>query len=80
VPDSLPRKVGPVKLSAQLNGHTLAPETYREAGSFVFARDIPAAWLKPGPVRVEFTLDKSLTEDGRELGVVVVSAALEAAK
>jgi hypothetical protein len=76
VPDSVV-KLGPVKLTAQMGGHTLPPETYRAPGSFVYARDIPEGWLKPGPVRVEFALDKALTVDDRELGLVVVSAALE---
>jgi hypothetical protein len=66
-----------VKLSARIGEHTLPPQTYRAAGSFVYTRDIPEGWLKPGPVRVEFALDKALTVDDRELGLVVVSAALE---
>jgi hypothetical protein len=79
LPDSVIQKLGPVRLTAQANGHAIRPQTYRTPGSFVFARDIPASWMTPGTVRVEFTLDKSLRIAGRELGVVVVSAALEAA-
>jgi hypothetical protein len=62
------QKLGPVKLSAQVNWHAVPPETYRQPGSFVFARVIPAAGLSPDRVRVEFMLDKSLSVDARELG------------
>ena len=39
-----------------------------------------ASWLNEGPNRIEFAVDKSLRADGRELGVVVAAAALEAVK
>ena len=67
----------PANVAAQVNGHAIPPETYRESGSFVYARDIPAGWLTPGRNRVEFMLDKALHVDDRELGLVVVSAALD---
>jgi hypothetical protein len=78
VPDVLIQKLGQVKLSGRVNGKDIRPEVYREPGSFTFARDLPAEWLAAGPVRVEFTAEKGLQADDREVGVVVVGASLEA--
>jgi hypothetical protein len=63
-----------------LGDHDLAPETFRMSGQYTFERDIPATWMKPEGNRFDFTLDKSLAptaQDRRELGVVLISAALE---
>lgn len=80
VPDSSMQKLGAITLTARLGDHVLPPETFRRPGQFSFARDLDAAWVKAGPNRVDFTLDKALAptaSDGRELGIVVVSASLE---
>jgi hypothetical protein len=82
VPDSTIAKLGPITISGQLNHHPLKPETYFMPGSYTFTRDVPGAWLSPGPDRIEFSLNKALepsATETRELGVVVSSAALEPA-
>jgi hypothetical protein len=77
LPESLIQQLGPVTLSARVNGQTLPSETYRQSGRFTFTRDIPPAWLQQGPVRIEFSVDKPLHANDRELGIVVAGAALE---
>jgi hypothetical protein len=67
-------------MTARLGDHDLAPETFRRSGQYTFQRDVPAEWMKPEGNRFNFALDKSLAptaQDGRELGIVVVSAELE---
>jgi hypothetical protein len=77
LPESLIQQLGPVTLSARVNAQTLPSETYRQSGRFTFTRDIPPAWLQQGPVRIEFSVDKPLHANDRELGIVVANAALE---
>lgn len=80
IPDASIQKLGAVTMTARLGDHDFAPETFRKSGQYTFDRDIPAAWMKPVGNHFDFTLDKSLAptaQDGRELGIVVVSAALE---
>jgi hypothetical protein len=79
IPDASIQKLGDITLSGRLGDHNLAPETFRRPGQYAFERDVPADWLPPGVNRFDFTLDKALAptaQDGRELGIVVVSASL----
>jgi hypothetical protein len=81
IPDSIIQELGAITLTAKLGDHTLAPETYQKPGQYTFARDLEARWLQPGANRIDFSLDKFLAPtpaDNRELGIVVLSAALEA--
>jgi hypothetical protein len=81
VPDVSIQKLGSITLTARLGNLMLAPQTFRQAGQFSYERDLPAGSLKPGENRFDFALDKALApsaQDARELGIVVVSAALEA--
>jgi len=80
IPESSVQKLGPITISSHLNGHALAPETYRQSGTYTLTRDVEPAWLKPDANRAEFALDKALPptpEDERELGIIVQSIALE---
>ncbi len=73
----------PITISAQVNHHPLKSETYRQTGTYTFTRDLEPAWLMADSNRVEFSLDKATAPsaaDGRELGVVVVSASIVATK
>jgi hypothetical protein len=81
VPDLNINKLGPITLSAQVNGHVLTPATYRASGQYTFRRDLDESWLRPAGNRVEFRLDKwlpSTPADEREFGIVVASIAVEA--
>jgi hypothetical protein len=81
IPESSIQKLGAIKLTARLGDRVVGSETYSVAGDHTFTRNLEPGWLKVGANRVAFTLDKSIrpsAADGRELGVVVSSAALEA--
>jgi hypothetical protein len=73
-------RLGPVTLSASIQGVRLAPETYRTARQALYARDVPPSLLSGNTVRIDFELDKVMlpgTGDPRELGVVVDRVGLE---
>jgi len=81
IPDVAIQQMKAVSLKAAINGTPLPPESYTQAGEFTFSREIPAGKLGSGPVKVDFTLDKTMppTEaDKRELGVVVSTIGLQA--
>jgi hypothetical protein len=83
IPKPLIDRVKTTTLTAELGGTTLSPESFTQAGSFVFLRDVPAKLLGEDSVRVNFSLDRFLpagTLDGRELGLVVTSIGFEPQK
>jgi hypothetical protein len=74
IPDVALAKMKAVSLSAYVNGTALAPESYTQAGQFIYSRDVPANLLAGDVARVDFSLDKTIAPtaaDRRELGVVV---------
>jgi len=80
IPNAVTQKLGPIQISAQSNNHAIEPETFVQSGTFNYTRDIPADWLRIGPNRINFQLDKSLppsATDGRELGIIVIGASLK---
>jgi hypothetical protein len=80
-PDALIAKLGVVTLIASVNGKQLAPETYSAAGTYTYERDVAGELLQGKSAKVDFALDKALPPAGgdlRELGIVVLSAGLEA--
>jgi hypothetical protein len=79
IPESEIAKLGPMTLSANVDEHPLAPQTFSAGGQYTFARDVPPDALRSNLVPVIFTLDKAVppsAEDVRELGAVVSLAAL----
>ncbi|HWC98820.1 MAG TPA: hypothetical protein VG456_18800 [Candidatus Sulfopaludibacter sp.] len=81
VPDPVINKLKTISLSASVDGSPLPPETYTQAGPYVYKRDVPASLLTADSVKVDFQLDKAMPptdQDKRELGVVVNSVSLEA--
>lgn len=79
IPDVSIQKLGPMTLHARIGSQELAPETYSRSGLYAFKRDLNAAWIMPGPIRIVFTLDKALppsAADARELGIVVLDASV----
>jgi hypothetical protein len=73
VPDDQINRLGPITLSAEINGAQLDPETYSKPGDTVYSRPVPADALKGSSVKVNFSLDKAREPDnvdGRQLGVV----------
>jgi hypothetical protein len=80
-PETQIQKLGPMTLTAFVDGEPLAPETYDRGGSFEFVRDIPACFLDTNVLPVAFSFDPyspKTANDGRDLGAVVLMAALEA--
>jgi hypothetical protein len=80
IPGTVIDQLKPITLKASVGGVPLPPETIAESGEHIYARDVPAAALKGGPVTVDFSVDKFLPAgqvDQRELGVIVVSAGFE---
>jgi hypothetical protein len=79
IPDAVIQKLGSIRISAQPNDHAIEPETFTQSGTFNYVRDLPADWLRVGPNRFNFQLDKSVppsASDDRELGVIVIGASL----
>ncbi len=80
VPDVVTQQLGTVTLTAKVGGHELTPSVWPQSGRFTYVRNIEAGWLKPAGDRIDFSLDKAMppsASDGRELGVIAVSATLE---
>ena len=81
LPDTVLQRLKTVTIVANVNGAVLPPQTFSEAGDFVYAQPVPAQALNREAVSVEFTLGKFLpagSVDQRELGVVVSTIGLEA--
>jgi hypothetical protein len=73
IPGPSMAKLKSVSLSAYVNGTPLAPESYTQAGEFIYSRDVPANLLAGDVARIDFSLDKAIppgAADLRELGVV----------
>ena len=68
-------------LTASLDGQPLPSQTYDKGGIYDFVRDVPACFLDTNVLPITFSFDtyspRSETE-GRDLGAVVLMAALEA--
>jgi hypothetical protein len=80
LPEAVTGKVGPVTISANVNGLALAGERYERAGDHAYTRDVPPSALAAEAVTCEFVLDKFLPAgavDQRELGVVMSSIGFE---
>jgi hypothetical protein len=80
VPTVIVEKLTTIALSVTINGTSLPPETYTQAGDYTYTRDVAPPLLAGQSVRVDFQLDKSIPPSGadlRDLGVVVLSAGLE---
>jgi len=73
VHDDQINRLGPITLSAEINGTQLEPETFSKPGDAVYSRPVPPEALKGSSVKVNFSLDKAREPDnvdGRQLGVV----------
>jgi hypothetical protein len=76
-------RFGSQTLAVKVAGRALPPETYRRADEHVYVRDVPREWLAAESVLVEGELDRFGRPgefDGRELGLIVRSLALEPRK
>jgi hypothetical protein len=81
LPETQIQKLGPMTLTAFVDGEPLAPETYDKGGSYDFVREVPACFLQTNALPIRFSLDPYSPHsetDGRDLGAVVLMASLEA--
>lgn len=79
-PETQIQKLGPMTLTASIDGEPLASETYSQGGSYDFIRDVPACFLDTNVLPISFSFDRYLPKsetDPRDLGAVVLMAALE---
>lgn len=79
-PETQIRKLGPITLTAFVDGQPLEPETFRAGGSQDFVRDVPACFLNTSVLPIRFSFDPyepKTAADGRDLGAVVTAAELE---
>jgi hypothetical protein len=80
IAEPLIQKLQTISLTAKAGAKVLPPETYTQAGEFVFTRDLDPSLLAADSLTVEFSLDKFAAAgefDGRELGLIVTSVGLE---
>ena len=76
IPEVIFNRLGPMAVSATINGVALPPESYSKAGDCSYIRDVPAIALSSDGVGVQFTVDKGLPpsdQDHRELAIVVTT-------
>lgn len=73
-------KLGPVTVSATINGTPVGSETYSQPGDYKYLHDVPASALDSDVVTVEFSTDKALApteKDKRELALIVKTIGLK---
>ena len=81
IPDSQIQQLGPMTLSADVDGQALPPATFTKGGGDTYSCEVPAAALRSNLVTVSFSFDKALPPgdvDGRELAAVVTRVGLVA--
>ncbi len=79
-PDIQIRNLGPITLSAEVDGHQLPAHTFPQSNEYTYSAHVPAEALRSGFAVVNFRLDKSATGlngDARDLGVVVSEVSLD---
>jgi hypothetical protein len=77
--ETLTSKLGPMTVSATVNGTPIASETFSQPGDLTYSQDVPASALGSDVVTVEFSTDKSLAPtdlDKRELALIVKTIGL----
>ncbi len=63
-PETQIQKLGPMTLTAFVDGQPLAPETYDKGGSYDFVRDVPACFLDTNVLPITFSFDPYLAQIG----------------
>ena len=83
LPETQIQALGPMTLSADVDSHVLAPETYSKGGQYTYARDVPTDSLRSNLVPILFRFDKAVapsTADSRELASIVSNVSLQVNK
>ena len=81
IPDVVTDTLGPITLTARVNGHEVTAQRWEQPGMrLLMSVEVPDDVLTEDPTRVEFELDKALDERTSfkyELGIVVLSVSLK---
>lgn len=81
LPESEIKLLGPMTLTATVEGQSLPPETFSKGGPYVFTRAIPKELMATSILPIKFSFDKALSPekaDGRELAAIVNGIELQA--
>jgi hypothetical protein len=81
IPDSQIELLGPMTLTATVEGQSLPPETFSQGGPYVYTRAIPKELMATSILPIKFSFDKALSPakaDGRELAAIVNGIELQA--
>jgi hypothetical protein len=79
LPEVIVNKLGPVTLSATVNGTPLPSQTYTKPGEYNYTSAVPPAALSTATAALEFSTNKAIPPsngDKRELALVAVSVGL----
>lgn len=79
IPEVIVEALGPITITATVNGTVLEPETFAEPGDLLYSRPLDPALFSGEPITIEFTTDKALEPQGaelRELALVITRVAL----
>ena len=74
IPQSQIDALGPMTLSAEVDGRPLEQEVFSKGGTYIYTRVIPKDLLATSILPVKFCFDKALSpvkSDGRELAAIV---------
>ncbi len=77
--ETVVNKLGPVTVSATVNGTPVASQTFSKPGDYLYSQEVPASALGADVVTVEFSTDKALEpsgQDKRELALIVKTIGL----
>lgn len=80
IPDAQIKKLGPMTLAADVEEVSLGSQTFAEAGSHSYSRNVPTALLGSGLLPVVFTFNKASAPsyaERRELASIVTEVSLE---
>ncbi|HEX4274569.1 MAG TPA: hypothetical protein VHZ74_04410 [Bryobacteraceae bacterium] len=80
IPENQIRDLGPMTLTAYVNGHSLGEQRYSSAGDAVYTRGVSSEYLRSPLAVVAFAFDKARspsTRDDRELAAIAKSVSLE---
>ena len=80
LPESLIQKLGPLTLTAKLDGRLVAREVFQQAGPHELVSHLESWTLDPRANTFHFSLDKcaeASPSDKRQLGIIVSSISLD---
>lgn len=77
LPDVVAKEVKQVRLSAKIGGVELPATTFDQPGPHEYRVKVPAQAIHGNLLQADFTLDKTLVQNGKEFGLIATGFALE---